>query len=280
MTVLDQPRVAPAPPGLAGVPNPAVVMVTPQLARLWLEANRRNRRLRQRAVERYARDMAAGEWLFNGDPIRFAADGSLLDGQHRLAAIVTSGVTLNTVVVRDLDPATQATMDIGATRPASDALTLAGERNAATLAAILRRLVMRERGGVDNPTHAEQRAYLERHPDVRDAVDLALMVRKNLGVAPSLIGAAYHLCAQADRAAARVWFADQLIKGLGLRDGDPAAALRNRFAGLTDRQRRADALDGLGLIIHAWNLHRDGRRVSKVQGPRGGFTPENFPAPR
>jgi len=42
-----------------------VVRVTPRLAELWLKNNHVNRRLDQKRVKRYARDMVAGNWLLN-----------------------------------------------------------------------------------------------------------------------------------------------------------------------------------------------------------------------
>ncbi|MDO0930218.1 hypothetical protein QQY66_00225 [Streptomyces sp. DG2A-72] len=57
------------------------VDVSPALARHWLtEHNTHNRSLRPRVVAAYARDMHAGRWMDNGETIKFAADGTLLDG--------------------------------------------------------------------------------------------------------------------------------------------------------------------------------------------------------
>lgn len=38
--------------------------------------------------------------------------------------------------------------------------------------------------------------------------------------------------------------------------------------------------DALALVIMAWNAHRRGAMRSKLQMPKGGLTPENFPEPR
>jgi len=52
------------------------------MARAWFELNIiNNRGIRPAVVDAYARDMAAGHWRLNGDPIRFNKKGQLIDGQ-------------------------------------------------------------------------------------------------------------------------------------------------------------------------------------------------------
>lgn len=79
-------------------PRLSFMQVTPEIAKRWLTRNPRNRVARPATVARYARDMAAGKWHLDGSPIRFDATGTLLDGQHRLAAIIESEATIITAV--------------------------------------------------------------------------------------------------------------------------------------------------------------------------------------
>lgn len=65
--------------------------VTPMKAARWLKRNIANRRVSPKVVRNYAGDMSRGEWLLNGEAIKFDRDGNLLDGQHRLGAIVHNG---------------------------------------------------------------------------------------------------------------------------------------------------------------------------------------------
>ena len=78
-----------------------IVTLTPALAAEWLNSNTCNRPLSTLRASRYARDMKAGDWRFNGETISFTADGRLVDGQHRLTAVVESGVTIQQVVVHE-----------------------------------------------------------------------------------------------------------------------------------------------------------------------------------
>ena len=115
-----------------------VESITPQLAEIYLGKNTHNRNLNKRVVDKYANDIKMGFWHFDGAPIRFAADGTLLDGQHRLHAIIKSNTALDILVVRGLGNETQATMDIGSVRQACNFLQMNGVRNATIIASMVR----------------------------------------------------------------------------------------------------------------------------------------------
>lgn len=69
------------------------VLVTPELALSLLGKNRKNQRpLAARRVREMARAMKTGGWISNGDVIRIDKNGSLIDGQHRLSAVVLANI--------------------------------------------------------------------------------------------------------------------------------------------------------------------------------------------
>jgi hypothetical protein len=76
------------------------------------------------------------------------------------------------------------------------------------------------------------------------------------------------------------WFLARAADGDGLSADDPIAALRNRIIKMRVGGGRVNETDALALAINAWNAHRAGERRSKLQLPRGGLTPDNFPEPR
>jgi len=79
-------------------------LITPEVAESMLEKNAtNNRRISRGTVEVYARDMVNGDWDEDvGASISFDENGILRDGQHRLCAIVKSGVAINTWVCRNV----------------------------------------------------------------------------------------------------------------------------------------------------------------------------------
>lgn len=120
----------------------SVETITPKQAEKYLQFNTSNRTLRKSLVSQYARDMTNSKWKLTHQGIAFNCDGTLLDGQHRLAAIVESGTTIDMLVVRGVDSRHQLVMDDHAKRSAYDALTLTkGEVVTATDVAIVRAVV-------------------------------------------------------------------------------------------------------------------------------------------
>lgn len=76
-------------------------IITPQIASEYLAKNTNNYRVLSKSkVDVYAEDMRNGNWQENGEGIAFGEDGTLKDGQHRLHAIIRSGVTVPMLVIR------------------------------------------------------------------------------------------------------------------------------------------------------------------------------------
>ena len=101
--------------------------VTPTKAAEWLaKHNIKNRRLRKRHVSMLASDMSAGRWRMTHEAIGFDESGRLIDGQHRLSAVVESGKPQEFLVVRKLPEGTQLFVDNGCRRSLADAATFEG----------------------------------------------------------------------------------------------------------------------------------------------------------
>lgn len=100
--------------------------ITPKKAKELLEKNTSNRALNKRHVEFLSKEMKDGKFVFNGNSIVVAKDGTLLDGQHRLHACINSGVSFETVLVSGVKNDAFKTIDTGKTRNASDVLSSLG----------------------------------------------------------------------------------------------------------------------------------------------------------
>lgn len=103
-----------------------LMTITPEKAEKWLAKNENNRRLNKHRVSYLASAMRRGEWQVNGDAIRFAHNGNLIDGQTRLAAIVVSKKSIDSLVIRGLEETARTTIDIGKPRTNADHLSMAG----------------------------------------------------------------------------------------------------------------------------------------------------------
>ena len=71
-----------------------IIDVTPEVANYWLTTKAKNRNISGPTVNKYAWDMANGKWELNHQGIAFDSNGQLIDGQHRLNAIIKSGTTI------------------------------------------------------------------------------------------------------------------------------------------------------------------------------------------
>lgn len=103
-------------------------VVTPEMAAKWLANQEGNRPLNTKAVKGYADDMRAGKWLVTHQAIAFDKNGGLIDGQHRLHAVIRAGVPVAMTIAFGADPATFAVIDIGPRRSSSDLYMIMGGR--------------------------------------------------------------------------------------------------------------------------------------------------------
>lgn len=108
-------------------PTFEVVTMTPQWAeKILTQNNNKNRKIRTSKLMVYTRSIEAGDWKVTNQGIALDPQGNLLDGQHRLAAVVKSGKSIKILLGKNCDPSTFSVIDIGATRTSGDMLTLSG----------------------------------------------------------------------------------------------------------------------------------------------------------
>lgn len=121
-------------------PEMRLMTVSPDLALFWLEnTNTRNRPLSKARVDLYARNMSAGLWRHpTGEAIIFDVNGTLQDGQHRLAAQVQSNASIDYWVMENASPDDFAVIDQGRSRTAGQVVAMRGLKNHGEVAAIAR----------------------------------------------------------------------------------------------------------------------------------------------
>jgi hypothetical protein len=103
-----------------------LVKITPAMAQAMLGKNVNNRNLSERAVTLLVEAMKAGDWQITHQGIAFYEDGSLADGQHRLAAIIRFGHPVGMMVTRGLPKGVAMTIDSGRRRSLIDGVKISG----------------------------------------------------------------------------------------------------------------------------------------------------------
>lgn len=97
-----------------------IEQITPEKAEMWLEGNNSNRKMRISWVKELVAIIKRGEWKITNDAITFDTKGRLLNGQHRLAAILMSGETVESIIFNNADTDSFSVMDTGKRRSLSD----------------------------------------------------------------------------------------------------------------------------------------------------------------
>lgn len=247
----------------------SVETVTPGRAEEWLGKNLANRNVRFRVVAAYARDMLHGVWQLTGEPIKFSVNGRLLDGQHRLHAVIEAGVPAEMLVVRGLPDETQSVMDSGARRTAGDALKLRGEASYTHLAAAARLGIAFVNGdplggrGTFTATHTEILKFVDDHPDLRDAVTLAIRYRNAIDMPPSILSVSAWILSRVDAEDLEIFLA-RVAEKTDLKKGDAVLALLHRLGEIRRTGRIATNNDYMSLLFRAWNYWRAGTEVDTL----------------
>jgi hypothetical protein len=256
------------------------VQVTPALARAWLANNHGNRFVRPRLVRHYAQQMKDSRWRLNGECIKFATDGHIVDGQHRLNAVVQSGATVEMEVRVGLDRDAALTVDTGATRSAADIMSMRGLTHweADALGGAIKLLINHERGGamwsvwrgdnqeIDHYFEAHQPLYTSLH-----AIRSACSHRSRL-YPFSLAVAMHFLFARRDSAAADDFFR-RLYHGVNISSDEALHWLRRYCESVRDVPGRKRSIHDLAIrTARTWNLTCEGASVQSQASitPRSG----------
>jgi hypothetical protein len=254
-------------PELADAPKLDTVRITPEMAvEILNRRNTHNRQVRRSHVEKLARDMVSGKWRVNGEAIKVAKDGTVLDGQHRLLAVAASGVAIWTVYVADLDPDTQYTMDANLKRSNGDHFRLIGESDAFALAAILRAAWQWDNGDQGfsthiHPTQSDLAVFLTANPGMRRSVEVAGRAYRDFRfLSKTAYGVAHHIISQVDEHDEH-WpeFFARLGDGAEVSTGNPIHTMRKRTMSDRDERNRKRLTLGnqIGYITYTWNRWRD-----------------------
>lgn len=249
-----------------------LMVITPEIAKDMLSRNISNRPLRKLHVDYLVREIESGRWKVNGDSVRFCHDGTLIDGQHRLHAVLKSGVPVKTLVAYGVDKEAFATIDNGMLRTSADSLALVGQKNCTRLAAALALIDDYKCGRAGSWVKhgaAEAVALLQKYPNVAHS----LLVRLNKPVMPlRVIDASFYLFNEVDSALAHQ-FVECAIEGKNIDESSPWWSLRRRALQNQSATAKLPAMHLFAFSIKAWNGARLGKSAVILKWGEG----EPFP---
>lgn len=260
---------------------PRIVTITPEEAASLLEHNKLNRPLRDAHVRRIAGQIIDGKWRFNGDTIKISDDGDVLDGQHRLWAIIEAKTSVPTILVYGIARDAFATIDtLRATRSGADVLALNGaSRYRPTISAALTWLIRYQRKCLEDyraPANRIENSDIEEsfsvNPGMVRAVERCMALR---GLANSSLLAFFYYIVfnrNPDLAEALV---STLENPAGISINDPFFRLRTYFT--ADHHKRKDPVVTIALMIKAANAAYEKKELRALSWRSQGSTPEAFP---
>lgn len=266
-----------------------VVNVTPAIAARWLKQNGLNRKKSTAHIKRLADKMAQGRWITNGQTISFDIDGKLIDGQHRLEAIVLSGATIEHAVALDVaDPKAFTTYDGDALkRGAAQVAEMMGATHGRELVASARVIHLYENskdmeqfaaavgrsGEFSNEQLAEYSLSLS--DEYANAYEMIGSFAKRTS-SRSIFIALVMIFDRIDPVATSE-FCRKLRTGVFSSENDPCLLLRDRL--LTESKLKGTKWKRTmaAITIKAFNYHMDGKPLSSLRWRIEGDNPERFP---
>jgi hypothetical protein len=243
--------------------------IGPTEARSILERNDVNRRVRKRLVTAYATDMRAGRWGLTGETIVISRTGSLLDGQHRMHAVIDSGRKVRFLVATGSDDDVQRYMDQGASRTVADAAKILGIANTALTSSIARWYCLMP---VPGPGMAglmrrkvpvgEQLTAISENPDLVEAAAFAVSVRKDIPGSPTALGYSWLALHRVDPADCRIFFDAMRDMSFKAQNDQRRVVLKSIQGIDRDSGPSSNSTDKAVMIVsvitRGWNLWRKG----------------------
>lgn len=268
----------------------AVEKITPEIATKIIEGSKdiKNRNVADGHVEWLASQMKAGKWSLNGEAIVLDDEDQVIDGQHRLWAVIHSGVTIESLVTRGVDRKGFATIDTGKGRGLSDVLGVVGETNTKNLAAALAWVYRWENGRMLSSAkaigfcHSLGLGVMRKYPELRASLEFVNKTRANPVMLKIPMSAAIFLHFRFS--AHNKTKADEFFETLcDLRfdtAGTATRVLRDWLLRRDPSGGGSAAIELLAIIVKAWTCFVTGRAPHAKQGykwRRGGQYPEDFP---
>lgn len=246
-----------------------LVSITPELAAEWLEQNRNIRNLRPHHVEALAYEITSGNWSSDTfEYIRFNQYGDLVDGQHRLAAIIKADQSVLNAVLWGLQDGDVMKIDSGLSRTTGDILGYYGVKDGRDVASSYKLIMLlmtkpsmtMYRGG-SKPSAKDVIAFEQDNPEIRDSIALTKDVKTKLvgKLMPSQVTAIHFLITKKYGKEMADEFFTTLSSGLGLTEGNAIHILRERLIrNKSDVQAKMTRENQVFLTIKAFQKWRQG----------------------
>lgn len=243
------------------------VFVSPDFAKSLLAKNNQNRRHTTAIVSRYAAAMSEGRWKENtAESIKISKSGQILDGQHRLMAVVKSGIGVNFHVATGLDDDIFDVIDTGKKRTGGDTLSVLGVKDYNVIAGAINLVFLAEEG-LRYRRFTSNDETLERY---RECPDFWAKCAKMSGswsrrisgaLSSGWIAAFFYLFNKIDEDDS-IGFLDQLCTGENIKNKTILVLRKRLIDARVSKQYFMNPETKFALVVKTWNAFREGRELT------------------
>lgn len=241
------------------------------------------------AIPQLIEDILGAQWRFNHQGIAFNEHGELIDGQHRLEAIVRAdkiepGIQVPLMITWNLPVISDEKIDLARRRNTGTFLAKDGHPASSRLNTTLKLLWLYDTANFDEPINkvhwgqipnlATIRAALEAHPLASDGCLIGGQLQTF--VTASAAAAAWTLCREKYPDEMNMEFVAGIKSGANLAEGDPRLALRNWAVNRKQLGRKSLAPLHMAAYLKAFNAFRLGKPMPTLTFKE---SVERFPRP-
>lgn len=249
--------------------NTKVVKINAEIAVEMLKSNYDNRAEAKAHVKFLKDQMVEGKWKFTADPIKISKTGRILDGQHRLMAIIESNTEHDFLICYDLDDEIFDVLDTGKNRSAANILSIKGFENYVSLAALSKMIIRYNRGAYTGLlTGSGGKDFSNRSVTNQDILKFAetnnlqpyirhggVLNDKCKILTATSYAFFYYLFSNIDEESANIFF-EKLVSGVNLNEKSSILYLRNKLFEDLGANNKMNARSKMGYVIKCWNLYR------------------------
>ena len=245
-------------------------LITPELAKNILENNNINRKVVKANLSFLTREMKDGRFVYNGESIIISSLNNLMDGQHRLMAIIASGKSIYMNLVQGVEEIAMATIDTGATRTAGSVFSIANVSSSNNMASMVKRIM--EKIDTERITDSSGTIKLSNQELLdfynNDSERLLSMFgfcnnlyQTNIKFStPALLSAYLYLFSLEDKRAKS--FIRELITGNRETESNAVIKLRDKMINNKISVNKYSKTYERDLIIYTWRKYIDGKDIS------------------
>ncbi|AUR89673.1 hypothetical protein NVP1131O_04 [Vibrio phage 1.131.O._10N.222.49.A8] len=247
------------------------IKITPEIAKEILKKNIKNRKLNKSHVSRLANEMLSGNWSYTGDAIKVSTDDVLVDGQHRLEAVISSGVSIDIELITGVSKDSFSKIDSGLKRSAGQVVQMSGMKNPNNVAAIAKVMLnIKDNGGVNGNFAITAKRYsncaihseAERiHDDLDESQIIPKMKKEKINTPTQ--AAMFWLYMNNDKDLVND-FVDHVSNGLFSSSDDPCKRLKDKLTDMRGSTSMLFATTAMALTFKAWNAFVEGKKIKRL----------------